>query len=111
MVGTGFVGVIDMMEQSVLYEVAAQELQDELSILCQPQSDQFLNLKLQTSTLNLIDFQTNETLPALFPLLSLNPTALPSGLGGQKDRKHIHIQRERDQRKDVTSTGTDNQRC
>lgn len=84
-------------------------LQDELSISRHPQFNQFLNLKLHTSTLNLIDFHTNETLPALFPLLSFNPTALPRGLGGQKDRKHAHTQTVLG--KDVTSVGTDNQRC
>lgn len=68
-------------------------VQDELSISRQPQFNQFLNLKLHTSTLNLIDFCTNETLPALFPLLSFNPTALPRGLG-QKDRKHTHTRAE-----------------
>lgn len=64
-----------------------------------------------TSTFNLIDFHTNETLPVLLPLLSFNPTALPQALGGQRDRKLTQTQRQTAQRKDVTSTGTDNQKC
>lgn len=46
--------------------------------MANPSSTDFSTQNFCTSTLNLIDFRTNETLPALLPLLSLNPSG--SGL-------------------------------
>lgn len=86
----------DTVEPNILIEAAAEVIQDELSISRQAQFDQFLNLKLCTSTLNLIDFHTNETLPEPLPLLSFNPKALAQGRGGQRDRKHTHTHRKTD---------------
>lgn len=74
-------------------------------------STDFSTQNFRTSTLNLIDFRTNETLPASLPLLSLNPNGSGPRAWMTENRKHAQRDRRTAQRKDVTLAGSDNQRC